>query len=55
MQTRCMKINQLEAELAKQAAQVARLEVRLIQSEIERDRSKVIDMPNVLTKRQELN
>jgi hypothetical protein len=48
------QIAKLECELAKQAAQVAKLEMRLIQSEIERDRSKVLDLP-ALPKRQELN
>jgi hypothetical protein len=39
------KIVKLEAELAKLAVQTSKLEVRVIQNEIERDRNKVLDLP----------
>jgi hypothetical protein len=53
LKERDRQIAKLECELAKQAAQVAKLEVRLIQSEIAHDdRSKVIDLP-ALPKRQD--
>jgi hypothetical protein len=39
------KIIKLESELAKLAVQTSKLEVRVIQNEIEHDRSRVLDLP----------
>ena len=38
-------ISKLECEIARQGATIARLEARIIQGEVDHDRSKVLDLP----------